>query len=496
MPRRPLLSAAERATLMAMPDSEAELRRLVAFSAADLALIARRRGQANRLGFAVQLASLRYPGCTLASGAPMAPAVIDWIAAQAGVPASAWARYGARAETRREHFQELREHLGLASFGLTHFRTLVRTLTAAAHTESPLRLAEQAVAMLRGQRVVVPAASVIERACGEALARAARRAERALAAPLSDALRQRLDALLHLKPGSRLTWLTWLRQGPPAATARCMLEHLERLKTLQSLDLPDGIGRGMEQHTVRKLAQAGAQLPPAGYLKLEEQRRHATLLAVLLERMAAIRAEIIGLHARILADLATRARTRYGIAGALACGDDEAGVAPASLDELRLAARQFGPVHRYAPALLDLLALQARAAARTLLDAVALLRRMATTNAVNVPADAPRDFILPPWRALALGHGGSDRRLYALCVMVELNNALRRGDIRAAGAPATNVHVARGRRSPSPPPPAAGSASERYLRDRLTVLEDRLGIVKRTLPPIRDRDAFRSGRLA
>ena len=62
MPRRLILSATERASLLALPDTNDDIVRRYAFSEADRALICRRRGDANRLGFAVQLCLLRFPG--------------------------------------------------------------------------------------------------------------------------------------------------------------------------------------------------------------------------------------------------------------------------------------------------------------------------------------------------------------------------------------------------------------------------------------------------
>lgn len=62
MPRRSILSTAERASLLALPDAEDELIRHYTLSDADLSLIRQRRGDANRLGVAVQLCLLRYPG--------------------------------------------------------------------------------------------------------------------------------------------------------------------------------------------------------------------------------------------------------------------------------------------------------------------------------------------------------------------------------------------------------------------------------------------------
>ncbi|MCZ7171582.1 DUF4158 domain-containing protein, partial [Salmonella enterica] len=62
MPRRSILSVAERASLLALPDTEDELIRRDTFSEADLSLIRQRRGDANRLGVGVQLCLLRFPG--------------------------------------------------------------------------------------------------------------------------------------------------------------------------------------------------------------------------------------------------------------------------------------------------------------------------------------------------------------------------------------------------------------------------------------------------
>jgi hypothetical protein len=49
MPRRTVLSATERETLLAFPDSEDELIRHYTFNETDLALIRQRRGAENRL---------------------------------------------------------------------------------------------------------------------------------------------------------------------------------------------------------------------------------------------------------------------------------------------------------------------------------------------------------------------------------------------------------------------------------------------------------------
>jgi hypothetical protein len=76
MPRRAILSAAERENLLATPDDPKELICHYTLSESDLSIIRQCRGAANRLGFAVQLCYMRYPGVILgADDQPFAPLV-------------------------------------------------------------------------------------------------------------------------------------------------------------------------------------------------------------------------------------------------------------------------------------------------------------------------------------------------------------------------------------------------------------------------------------
>ena len=62
MPRRSLLSAEQRARLFAVPDVAETMAHHYVLSPDDLALIRGKRRAGNRLGFAIQLCLLRFPG--------------------------------------------------------------------------------------------------------------------------------------------------------------------------------------------------------------------------------------------------------------------------------------------------------------------------------------------------------------------------------------------------------------------------------------------------
>jgi len=88
MPRRSILSATERATLLALPEGQDDIIRHYTLSEPDLSLIRQHRGEGNRLGFAVQLCLLRYPGYAMGSKMAVPEPVTQWVASQIRADAS------------------------------------------------------------------------------------------------------------------------------------------------------------------------------------------------------------------------------------------------------------------------------------------------------------------------------------------------------------------------------------------------------------------------
>ena len=264
MPRRSILSSTERESLLALPDTTDELIRHYTFNDPDLSLIRQRRGDANRLGVAVQLCLLRFPGQGLLPNAIVPIPLLQWIGQQLRLDPVCWPQYAAREETRREHLLELRAYLGVKPFSLAHYRQAVHATTELAmQTDKGIVLASSVLDFLHQRHVILPTLDVVERVCAESITRANRRIYATLAEPLSDVHRGRLDDLLKRRDDSTTTWLAWLRQSPVKPNSRHMLEHIERLKAWQALDLPSGIERLVHQNRLLKIAREGGQMRPA-----------------------------------------------------------------------------------------------------------------------------------------------------------------------------------------------------------------------------------------
>src|SRR5450432_3452821 len=124
MPRRELLTAAEREELLAFPTEESDMIRLYTLAPPDRTFIRQHRGAHNRLGIAVQLCYLRHPGRALGVDETPPPALLGIVAAQLKATPALWDAYARRDQTRREHQRELLGWLGLQLFTRDHYREL------------------------------------------------------------------------------------------------------------------------------------------------------------------------------------------------------------------------------------------------------------------------------------------------------------------------------------------------------------------------------------
>ena len=125
MPRRELLTPAERAELFAFPADEGELIRLATLSKSDLAFIRQHRGLPNRLGVAVQMVYLRHPGRALGVRETPNARVLELVAAQLDLAPADWNAYAVRSATRREHLAELSALLGMEAFDRAHQHEMI-----------------------------------------------------------------------------------------------------------------------------------------------------------------------------------------------------------------------------------------------------------------------------------------------------------------------------------------------------------------------------------
>lgn len=96
--------------------------------------------------------------------------MISRFAEDLGVNPEAWADYRSREKTRQEHAREIRAYLGLRSFGIGDFRSLVdKVEDIVGQTDRDIVLVEHAIEPLGQKQVALPVVDVIESACAQDL---------------------------------------------------------------------------------------------------------------------------------------------------------------------------------------------------------------------------------------------------------------------------------------------------------------------------------------
>ena len=152
MARRQLLTDEERAALIGIPADPDSLARLFTLSRADRALVGERRGDANRLGCAVQIALLRNPGTALAYLDQPTDALVTWMASHLDVPVTAFAEYARRPQTMTDHARQLATTLGLRSPTMADVPPMIEVATEAARGDCRPAVCSHHPARLGGDR--------------------------------------------------------------------------------------------------------------------------------------------------------------------------------------------------------------------------------------------------------------------------------------------------------------------------------------------------------
>ena len=124
---------------------------------------------------------------------------------------------------------------------------------------------------------------------------------------LTSAHREALDRLLE-SSDNQPSRLTWLLQPPGKINGKNVLQHIDRLNSIESLALPEGMDRTIHQNRLLKLARQGRKMSSRDLTRFSAARRHAILVCVLEDARATLTDEIIELHERILNSLFNKAK--------------------------------------------------------------------------------------------------------------------------------------------------------------------------------------------
>ncbi|PCS23825.1 DUF4158 domain-containing protein [Candidatus Enterovibrio escicola] len=475
MPRKqPLLTQLEREELKSIPGDESTLIRLTSFTQKEKDLIDKRRGDANKLGFALQLCYLDYTSAVIEVGVMPNANLVTMVAKNLKIDVSKWHDYSERPTTRWEHFKELYEFFDLTPFTTVLRERVTEYLTElATRTDKGIELARAMVIWLRHEGVLVPSISVIERVCIKSLTAGRKRVYSTLTNALTKNQKTALNSLLDYHDKTHTSTLVWLRQPPLKANTKHILLHIERLSVVEGLDLPDGLGRLIHQNRLLKISREGGKMTTKDLSKFESNRLYATLAAIAVEARATLIDQIVDLHDRFINQIFNKAKrtqtkklqqsskdihhqlNQFQKRGQALITAKREGMNPFdaienvmpwsqfenslgkatqlttsnNYDVLHFVADGYRTLRRYTPAMLNILNLKAAPSASDLLQAIKTIQQMNNENTRSVPSNTPLKFIPKRWKPVVSTNGLIDRHYYEICALTQLKAALQSGDI-------------------------------------------------------------------
>lgn len=248
----------------------------------DKTLVGKRRGDHMRMGFALQLVTVRHLGTFLNDPLDVPTEVLDYLAQQLEVADPSCAkRYLERRPTRFEHAEEIKRVLGLTDFGHAEAE-LSAWIDARAWTtgDGPKAIFLDAVAWLRKRRVLLPGVTTLSRLVARVRDEATQRLFITLASLPSPVQLGKLDRLLDVPAGGRISDLERWRRAPVKASGPSMVKALDRVTEIGAVGLGAiDLDAVVPRRRVLELARYGLAGQAQQLRRHPESRKVATLLA-------------------------------------------------------------------------------------------------------------------------------------------------------------------------------------------------------------------------
>ena len=248
----------------------------------DLEWIASKRGDFSRLGYALQLTTVRFIGAFIPDLSKIPHVVIDRVAAQINIndPESCVSMY-MESEQRWRHTAEIRSRYGYIEFieKGSRFR-LGRILCALCWTgtDRPGVLFDHAVGWLSTNKILLPGITVLERFVAEIRSRMESRLWRMLIKNLSVSQQEKLNDLLVVEDDERLSLLDKLRKGPISVSSTALVQTLKRVESARNIKVKLPLYR-IPACKIAILARFANTAKITAINRLPFERKMATLVA-------------------------------------------------------------------------------------------------------------------------------------------------------------------------------------------------------------------------
>jgi TnpA family transposase len=471
------LTVAERERWQRFPETlpQDDLAVYFLLSEDDAREVNRQREPFNRLGYALQLCTLRYLGFVPTDFKATPEVVVTFVAEQLGIAPHVLALYDNR-RTQSDHRQHVRAYLGFRQATPIDVYALQTWLLARAlEHDKPTLLLQLACEKLYRERIVRPGVTRLERFVATAREKAHDETLRQLTPLLTDERKTLLDGLLQPDATTGRTPLSWLRQEAVSHAASHILATLTKIVFLHAAGVDQWNLLCLNPNRAKWLAQIGWKSTNQYLQRMAPERRYPILVAFLQQALLHHTDVAVELFDQCLWGCQSEAKQEleefrtaaahstneklklFRELGQVLLDDDiedpevravsfarvpkqvlqealdetQGLIRPRPADAIDFFGTRYSDLRQFVPLFLQTLRLRAQGPDDTVLRAVEVIRdldRVPTRRLVL--KNAPLALVTDAWRPYIHEPDGEiSRRYYELCMLWHLRSALRSGRI-------------------------------------------------------------------
>jgi len=456
--------------------NELQLARYFHLDEADQAFVAKRRGDHNRLGVALQLTSVRFLGIFLSDLTQVPVNVKEFVAWQLSIKdTSILIDYGLRGTTKREHTSQIKKQYGYHAFKKPWPKQLTQLLYSRSwiSNERPSLMFDFAVAWLIQNKVLLPGSTKLMKIVARIREKATNQLWLKLSSIPSTEQKAKLETLLNVPDGERISHFDNLRKGPVTISGPAFIKAVERYNKLQNFSIQELDFSGIPPVRLKTLARHAGMISMYNVSRMPDEKKIAILVAFAKAFEIIALDEAMDVLDLLITDITSKAKNlgkknrlrtlkdldRSALALAEICSlilnDD------LQSDELKTTVfnkisreklsesigaiydltrpsddkfydemvEQYGRIRPILPTLLKNIPFAPAPAGGPTMETIKYLAELKRSNK-NVLEAPPLDIVSQPWKRLIFNKDGEvTKQGYTLCFISKLQDTLHRRDI-------------------------------------------------------------------
>lgn len=477
-----ILSEEQRKELTSISDdiNDYTIAKYYTLSEEDINYALSHRRNVNKIGFAIQLCCLRYPGWTFTDVKSIPHKMLSYISKQLNLSYTDFNHYGERRATRFTHIEEICTWYGYKPFTDIESRVLEEYIEEKAiASDEPFSLVKSGIDFLRNKKIILPGITTIERIVRKVCINIESSLFSDIYSCLVPEQYRLLDKIIESQDEKVMTVLGMLRNVSGQCSPQAFNDVADKLKQVRELNLNVDLSF-IHPNRIKQIYRAASRYEPHMFRRFPNQKKYALLviyLQMLEQKLVDMAVEI---HDKLINSYLSKGRKLQdkmqqengksinekvhlfiNIGAALIRSRKEGTdpfaaienimpwekmveyiedakilVRPQGYDYLDLIDKWYSQLRKYSPTLLDTLTFSSTNTSMSpLIHSLDVLRELNRSNRRNVPEDTSVEFLPERWRKHIYGNDNSiDRHYYEMAVLAELKNRIRSGDVAVEGS--------------------------------------------------------------